>query len=59
MAKLVLAVASAGMGMFFWHYTEALPRDMVSFFLAAILAGLALSLLMLFFHQLSTRGPWR
>ena len=59
MAKLVLAVVLAGMGMFFWHYTEALPRDMESFFLAAILGGLALSFLMLFLHQLSTRGPWR
>ena len=56
MAKLVLAVALAGTGVFFWHYPVFLSRGIESVSLATVLWVSALFLLILFLAELNTPG---
>jgi hypothetical protein len=57
MAKLMLAVALAGTGVFFWHYPVIVSRGVESVSLATVLWVSALLLFMSFLIESSTRGP--
>ncbi len=59
MAKLFLALALAGIGVFFWFYPVLFSRGVESLSLATILWVSALFLLMSFLLEASTRKPWQ